>query len=198
MDILSTLNPPRLVRLSGVEYWCRQLTLEDIAILLAWLDDVLPGQSDRMTPPNMAGDEAQSALNDPHGLCVIAWAGLRHHGLSFLTASNVVMSATNEELARLIAVLFGRRRTMKPSNDGFGKSISEYWWGPLVCGLMEKYHMSLDDVRRLSLDQIDCLSGDGLAQEEPGKLSVSEVHAMWKAARMKVETNGSDSGTEED
>lgn len=182
MDLVSALNPPRLIHLGGTEYWCRQLMLEDIAILLAWLDDVLPGKSERSMPPKLTSEESWDALDTSHGLCVLAWVGLRHSGVGFPEASEAIMSSSHDERVRLASVLFGRRRTMKLDGEP-GKELSQSWWGPSLCGLMEHYRLSIDDIRRLSIDQLDCLANEGLPLEEPGRLSVSDVQAMWEMAR---------------
>lgn len=191
MDLVSAMNPPRLVRLDGEEYWCRALTLEDMATILAWLDDILPGQSDRMMPPRLSSDEAMAALDDVHGVCFLAWVALRHVGVGREEAARVASRASAEEWLRFISVLFSRRRTLG-SNSGESRDIAETWWGPTICAIAERYHLSVSEIGGLSFDQIACLSSEGLPFEEPGRLSVSDVQAMWEAAHSKTidpETN---------
>ena len=62
MDLVSALGPPRLCRLAGNDLWVKPYTLEDFAVLLAWLDDVLPGKVDRKMPPKLGSEEEWTAL----------------------------------------------------------------------------------------------------------------------------------------
>lgn len=190
MDIISTFNPPRLVVLNGRDFWLRGLTIEDFALIVAWLDDILPGYEERILPPRFLSDDAQAKMETPLGWCILAWAGMRHQtGMSWDHVSSLILNTFKpdyppgpSERSRLISVLFRRRKTLDlslaDSND-----LGEAWWGPMVESLCTNLGFTIHEVAAMTLDQIDCLGRKGIEEERPGILSVDQVQAMWEAAR---------------
>ena len=123
MDIVSSFNPARLIEIGGERYWCRTTTIEDLATIIAWIDDVVPGQAERSSPVQFRSDEAQAALNSPAGLALMVWIMLRRQGVSYDRAWVMSQDVTPVEKSRLISVLFARRRTYQPS-AGTGEDIA--------------------------------------------------------------------------
>lgn len=185
MDIISTFNPPRLVQLAGETFWVRGFGVEDHAAFIAWLDDVVPGQAERKTPVSLESPEAQAAMNSPMGWAVLVWIALRHLGVSYEQAESLSLQASEPEKLRFLTVIYRRRGTL-PEQITNGKDVSKSWWGPTIVGLVEHYHLSLDQIGRMTLDQIECISTDGAPYEDPDRLTVDQVQAMWEAERAKA------------
>ena len=183
MDIVSVFNPPRFLVIADQDLWVRGLTLGDFALIIAWLDDVLPGHSDRALPPRFLSDEAQESLNSPLGRCVLCYAGMRHSGVSWERCQELAIRAEPAEWSRLLTILFRRRRGIEPSGDS--EDLGEGWWGPLVTGFCTELGYRPEDLANFTLDQLDCLGRDGLKDEKPGVLTIDEVQKMWEEARLR-------------
>src|SRR5271166_4648603 len=188
MDIISCFNPPRLCFLDGKDIWVRGLTIGDFAFVLAWLDDWLPGKEARIIPPRFLSSEAQEAIETPLGRCVLMWSSVRHSGVTWEQCQRLLPLQDSQEWARIVAVLFRRRKTLKAS--GTGQDIGEAWWGRTVEGLCTMLGITIDQVADLSLDQIACLGRKGLEEENPGVISWEDMQHRWEESK-KAATNGS-------
>lgn len=178
MDIVSAFNPPRMIMLAGRVFWIRALSQEDFAILVAWLDDVLPGKADRTMPPKLNDEASQKALDSAMGWSVQAWAALRHCGIGYDQATELILKASDTEKVRFSTVFFRQRPTYKPS--GAGENLSEAWWGPMVARLSESRHFTVPQIAAMTLDQVDMLRGDGLEEERPNQGTVEDWQAQWE------------------
>lgn len=191
MDIITTFNPPRMVMFGKTEhspgriFWVRAITQEDYAILMAWIDDVLPGQSERTMPPSLSSPEASAALESPLGWTVLAWIGLRHSGVDYETAAKLILQASPIEKARLMTVMFRKRPTFRPSLGG--EDIGVAWWGPNVAAMLKEFKLPLQMIGAMTLDQMEMIWGDGIEAENPTRMTIDQVQAMWEA-QQKVET----------
>lgn len=181
MDIISTFNPPRFLLIGDQDFWVRGLTIGDFALIIAWLDDVLPGYDERSLPPKFLSDEAQAMLDTSLGRCVIAYAGLRHSEVTWKRCQELVIESTSAEWSRLLTILFRRRRNLQSSGES--EDLGEGWWGPVVASYCTEIGYRPEDLAGLTLDQLDCLSKKGLEDEKPGVLTIEEVQAMWEKAR---------------
>lgn len=182
MDFISSFNPPRLVLLGGEPYWVRAMLLGDLAILVGWLDDILPGRAGRRMAkelPDLGGEAALNALDSPPGWALVAWLALRHQGVSYIDAARLAHAATMEEKARLLDVFYTRRRTLVPEG---GKGVGEQWWGPGLCAVMERYGPDMRSLEHLSLDQLDMLITAGLEREEPRLLTTAQLDELDRIA----------------
>ena len=56
--------------------------------------------------------------------------------------------------------------------------------------------MSMEDIGRLTLDQIDLIADEGCPGEKPGKLSFEQVQAMWEANQPKAEPHTEEISTD--
>lgn len=155
MDLPSTLNAPRIVYLGGRAHFVRAISMEGMAIILAWLDDVLPGRDEREMPPRFADDASQAALKAPSGQVLLIWIALRHEGISFDQAARI--DASEVEQIRLASVLFHRRRSMQPSPTS--ADVGETWCGKGMASMVSQ--IGMDRVAALSLDQFEWLCSDG-------------------------------------
>ena len=182
MDLISTFNPPRLFVFREQDFWLRGLTIGDFALVIAWLDDVLPGHVERHLPPRFLSDEAQKALETPLGRCVIAYGGLRTTGVTWEKCQEIAVMASPEEWSRLMSILFRRRKNLKPSSEA--EDLGEGWWGPMVERFCTELGYRPCDIEGLTLDQLDCLGKNGLEDEKPGILTIEEVQDMWEKARI--------------
>ena len=183
MDLVSTFNPPRFLLLAEQDFWVRGLTIGDFALVIAWLDDVLPGYEERKLPPRFLSDEAQAMLDTPLGRCVLAYAGLRHAGVTWNRCQTLSLEATPAEWSRLMRIFFRRRRNLKQSGEA--EDLGEGWWGPMAAGYCMELGYRPEDLAGFTLDQLDCLGKKGLDDEKPGVLTIDEVQKMWMEAREK-------------
>jgi hypothetical protein len=158
-------------------------------LVLAWLDDVIPGRAERKTAPRLGSDKARAALESPVGFSVVCYAALRHLGHDYAASCNLAAVATEEEQVRIYDVLFARRR-YGPKGGG-GEDLAESWWGPNVIAMADRFRTAIDAVGRLTLDQIDCYAGEGCEGENPTLLTSEQVDAMMAA---KAEANGVGNG----
>lgn len=191
MDLVAALAPPRSCRLGGEDIWVRPLGLEDYALLLGWLDDVLPGKDDRVIPPRLGDDASQEALDTVLGKVTIAYAALRHQGIGYSRCAEMVCRSTPEEWASFLAAAFARRRTAKDDGPG-DRDIAEIWFGPSFATVCERYPgYMLETIGRLTLDQYALLTGQGLPEEDPRHLTWEQVEAMrLEGLRLQAERNG--------
>lgn len=180
MDIVSAFNPPRVVELAGERFWVRSFTLEDLAILAAWLDDVLPGWKGRVMPPEFGSDEAAAALESAEGRRLMAWVALRHSGVSWERVGDLLSLASPEEVTWLQLVTARRRRTIKARPTADGKDLFAAWWGPNLAAMAERFHLSPEAAGRLSLDQYAMLCSSGAPDEEPQAIDMNELQARWE------------------
>ncbi len=191
MDLCSALASPRLCQLDGETYWVRPLRLADYALILAWLDDVLPGKTERTTPPLLGSDESQTALSSAKGWELLVWLGLRGDGVTWNEAAAIARESygkphliTAQERIRFHDALFARRRTKQSRSDG--EDLAEAWVGPMMTAMCERFGMTLEDIAALTLDQVECLNSDGLESEDPRRVSHEELarfDALAKANR---------------
>ncbi len=191
MDLCSALAPPRLCQLDGETYWVRPLKLGDYALILAWLDDVLPGKTERTMPPLLGSDESQAALSSTKGWELLVWLGLRADGTTWNEAVAIAREATDVERVRFIDVIYARRRTWKLGPGG--EDLGLVWAGPIFAGTYEsegmcqRLGMTLDDIAALTLDQIDCLQAMGCPDEDPRRVSHEELARLDTLARANRE-----------
>lgn len=183
MDIVSVFNPPRFLLLAEQEFWIKGLTIGDFALIIAWLDDVLPGYAERTLPPRFLSDEAQSMMETTLGRCVLAYAGLRHSGVTWNRCQSLALEASPAEWSRLMAIFFRRRRNLQQSGEA--EDLGEGWWGPMVSRFCVDLGYRPEDISGLTLDQIDCLGKSGLEDEKPGVLTIEQVQKMWEEAMEK-------------
>jgi len=177
MDIVSALAPPRVCRLAGQTLWVRPYTLEDFAVVLAWLDDVTPGKAARKIAPRLTDPSSQEAIETISGRTVTAWTALRHQGLTWGDVIALVSNATDEEWTSFLSVVFSGRRT---STDAGGDSdLADCWIGPSLVSLCTRFPgHSIHDLGRLTLDQYAMLCGDGIEHEDPKRLTDAQVEEM--------------------
>ncbi len=177
-----------MVWLAGRIFWVRPISLEAMGILLAWLDDVLPGRAERDCLPEYSDDASQEMLRSPTGQAIVRWLALRDQGISFAEAITLE-AATDEEREtenrRLRRVLFERRRTYEAGP--LSGDISEVWCGPPFLALVKE--IGMDGVRQLSLDQFEWIASGGSCDEQssPEMVGYNRAVDMYKAA---VATNG--------
>lgn len=178
MDLASALAPPRLRQLAGSPVWVRPLDLGGFALLLAWLDDVLPGKPDRVVPPDLNSPEASAALESAPGRAVLAYAVLRREGMPYKTLAALAREADPVEWAAFLSAAFAGRRTAK-DDDTPGHDIARAWFGPNLANLCERFPgYTLDAAARLTLDQYALLAGEGLPEEDPRHLTAEQVESM--------------------
>lgn len=190
MDIVAVFAPPRMCQLAGRPYWVRPMTLEGFATLIAWLDDVLPGRHERTLAPPLSSPEAQAAIQSRHGLVLLAWLALKDQGVDYAGAADLVMAAGEDELGRLVDVMFARRRYMGTGHGG-GDDLAASWFGPGMIAMSERVATLVGTIGRLTLDQLDCYATDGAPAERPGRLTTEQVQAMWEASMASTRANGS-------
>ena len=172
MDIPTVLGAPRQCVVGGRVLWVRPMTMEGLAIVMSWLDDVLPGRDKRKMPPKVGDEASQAALQSFSGKTLLTWLALRDHGFSFEDACEPVPhpldgegEAANKKAVehfRLMDVFMSRRRTRMPSEGG-GEDVSETWWDKGIAELATTY--GLAELGKLTLDQVDWLLTGGTADE---------------------------------
>ncbi len=191
MDLCSALAPPRLCQLDGETYWVRPLRLGDYALILAWLDDVLPGKPERTTPPLLGAEESRRALSGPKGWHLLVWLGLRNEGVSWNEAYAIALEAADYERIAFCEAIYARRRTWKPGPGS--QDLGAVWAGPIFAGthesegMCQRLGMTLDDIAALTLDQVDCLQSCGCPDEDPRRVSHEELTRFDALARVNRE-----------
>ncbi len=169
MDLPTTLGAPRHCYIGGNVYWVRPMTVRDMATVMQWLDDVLPGRAERKMPPKIGDEASQAALQSFPGLCMLASLALAPHGFSYAQAAELVPRSpdddTNEqkikEWIRLHDVFLSRRRTATKSEGG--EDWSESWLGKGHAAFASEY--GLEELGNLTLDQYEWLCSGGEADQ---------------------------------
>lgn len=174
MDFPSTMGAPRICYShGGKRFWMvKPLSLEGHAILLQWLDDVLPGREERKLPPSPSSPEALAALNSPTGKAIMIWLALRDHGLNEEQAAQISDTLTDVDRYIFVQALQTRRRTALPreaeTEAEEGRGISETWCEKGMAELVRA--IGLKETMSLSLDQYEWLMQDGqLEMENPAE-----------------------------
>ena len=163
MDLVSTINPPRIVYLAGQVYWVRAISIEGMAILLAWLDDVIPGRAERKMPPEFGSPEAQEALTKPVGQIMLTWVALRDQGVDYEKACDLSSSIKDLERVRLLEVLFSKRRTAEARPGG--EDVAKTWCSKGIAYYAKK--RGIPELARYSTDQLEWLMSDGELDANP-------------------------------
>ena len=169
MDLPVTLGAPRHCYLDGEVYWVRPMTVLAMATVMQWLDDVLPGRSDRKMPLKIGDESSQRALQSFPGKVLLTYLALREHGFSYAQAAEIVPHSpeddANERKAvehlRLIDVFMSRRRTMVKGEGG--EDWSDTWLDEHYARLASEY--GLAELGNLTLDQFEWLCSGGKADE---------------------------------
>ncbi len=180
MFLPETLNAPRICWLGGQVYWIRALSLEGYAILIGWLDDILPGREDRKTPPKYGDEASQAALKDPAGEHLLVWLALRFQETTWEQAGAIADGSSAIEKLRLGNVLLGRRRTWEPSSEG-GTDLGQLWTEKGFASLAIELG-GLDRIGALSLDQLEFLMSGGNLDTDPAYSpeNLAEVQRKWR------------------
>ena len=173
MDLPSTLGAPRHCFIGGNVYWIRPMSMEGLAIVMNWLDDVLPGRSERKMPPKLGDDASQAALSSFPGQAMLAWLALRDSGFSYAQAAEIVPHPDDGEGEasqrkaiehfRLMEVLMTRRRTRDKEPPPGAEDISETWCAEGMASLASEY--GLTEIGKLTLDQYEWLGTAGKLDE---------------------------------
>lgn len=188
MDLPNTLNAPRICWLGGKVHWVRALSIEGMAIVLGWLDDVLPGKADRLMPLLLSDQASQDALISPAGQAIMVWLALRDQGTTFDQVMEMTISEI--EYACLLNILYAHRRTRGAPEPG-GRDIAETWCSKGMAQL--SIEIGLDAVRALSFDQFEWLMNEGEIdqQHSPNARGYAQALAMFHAAqKAEQEVNG--------
>lgn len=169
MDFPSTMGAPRICYShEGSRFWMvKPLSLEGHAILLQWLDDVVPGREERKMPPSPSSPEATEALKSKTGKALMIWLALRDHGVNEEGAFAISENLTEAERYLFVRALQTRRRTALPGEPSReSKGIEATWCEKGVAELVRA--IGLDAVKSLSIDQYEWLmQGGELEGENP-------------------------------
>lgn len=197
MDIVSAFAPPRLCRLAGVEYWVDRFRLADFALLIGWLDDVLPGRPERKLPPRLGSDEAAAALDSATGKAVHVYLALRGRGVAWEDCRAIAAALDEVEWVRLRDVQYGRRRMRDDAPGGRGSDLAEIWWGPGVAALVVEKGLAYEAIGRFTLDQWEALDPErpGLPDDDPRRLTVAQVEAMRLEALARLKDRQAEAAT---
>ncbi len=179
MFLPDVFGAPRICYLAGRPFWVKALDAEGLAIMLAWLDDMVPGREERKGPPKFGSPEAQAKLDEPAGQILTAWLALRSCGVSYLEAATLWDQGEDYERSRLIGVLFGRRRT-RELEEGDQGDVSETWMTKGMARLAAEY--GLENLGKLTLDQLDWLTSEGECDENPSfsTENLAKMQAEWR------------------
>jgi hypothetical protein len=178
VDIVSTANAPRVAYIGARVFWIRALTFEDRAIILGWLDDIIPGRHERKMPPRVSSEEAQAALASLNGKMLLVWLGLRHQGISFGEAAELAGEMTDVEYARWMDILYANRRTRPEVVIPDGSDIADTWCSKGMA--LMAIAIGMDGMLSLSLDQFEWLQREGVMDDEdpaysPEKLAEAQA-----------------------
>lgn len=174
MYLPDTFAAERLCYLADRPFWVRPLSIADFAVIIAWLDDHVPGREERESPPKFSDAESQDLIKSPAGTVLLGWLALRRQGMSYEAAMDLLSTAKPEELNWLGEILFSRRRTLKVSPDG--SDISETWCDKGMAQSIAE--MGVAGVGDLSLDQLEFLASEGEADSHASPSSRGYAAAM--------------------
>jgi hypothetical protein len=174
MDFPSTMGAARMCYShDGSRFWMvKPLSLEGHAILLQWLDDVIPGREERKLPPSPTSPEALEALGSKTGQALMIWLALRDHGITEEKAHGISRDLSDVERYVFVRALQTRRRTALPNEPATeaeeNRDIADTWCEKGMAELVRA--IGLDQVKGLSLDQYEWLMKDGqLEMENPAE-----------------------------
>jgi hypothetical protein len=199
MDFPSAVAAPRICYAGERFFMVRPLSFEGHAIVLQWLDDVIPGREERKLPPAISSDEAQAALQSPTGKALMIWLALRDHGVGENEAAEISDGLSEVERYVFIRALQTRRRTRQPAENTIDiepGDIAETWCSSGLAKLVEKLGL---DAFKLTIDQYEWLMADGNLEgenpaESPEKLGEIQaaMEAKWgeKLAALKIASEG--------
>ncbi len=184
MDLPSTLGAPRHCYIGDNVYWVRPMTVLGMAVVMNWLDDVLPGRADRKMPPKIGDGASQAALCSFPGQVMLTFLALKDHGFSYAQAAAIVPHSPDDdgdekkaiEHFRLMEVFMGRRRTMKQGEGG--EDWSESWLDESYARLAGEY--GLEALGNLTLDQYEWLCSGGKADDNE-QYDLDARLAEWRA-----------------
>lgn len=166
MDLPTLANAPRFVTFGDDAdlhaFMVESISMKGMAIVLAWLDDVLPGRAERKMPPPFNSEESQRALVSGPGRKLLTYVALRDQGVTYAGACAIASVTTDVQFVRLCDVLYGHRRTMVPSDDG--KDIAETWFGKGAAALVQS--IGFAEMLDMSMDQFEWLMRDGDTEDE--------------------------------
>ncbi len=152
-----------------------------MGIILAWLDDVLPGKRDKHPA---SGDEAsQAALASPDGRALLLWLALRDQGVSYSQAWR--MEPSEIEFFRVSMVLFGHRKSWKPREEKDNGDVADTWCGKGLASLCSQ--IGIAQVGAMTFDQVEWLITGGNVDEHANPVmsdgeGFERAVAMYKAA----------------
>lgn len=184
MDLPTTLGAPRHCYVDGNVYWVRPMTVLAMATVMQWLDDVLPGRSERKMPPKIGDDASQAALKSFPGRVLLTWLALKDNGFSYTAAAEVVPRSPEDdddeqkakEWLRVHDIFMSRRRT-RTIGEG-GEDWSELWLDKNYASLVSEY--GLTEIGNLTLDQFEWLCSAGTA-DEFGQYDIQKRLDEWRA-----------------
>ncbi len=180
MDLPSTVNAPRICHLDGKVYWVRALSVEAMGIILAWLDDVLPGRDDRIMPPLLSDEASQNAIKSPTGQALMIWLAIRDQGITYDNVTR--MRVTDIEYLRLLQVLYQRRRTIEvtQNTDHEVRDVGATWCSEGMVKLA--YEIGLEALVKLSVDQFEWLMARGEVDSDPAYSpeNLAKIQAEWR------------------
>lgn len=154
----------RLCFVARRPWMVRPLSAAGWGHLLAALDDVVSGRSERKGPPRFDDPRCQDHLASPEGQVLKIWLALEDQGVTYEAATQLWKDSDETERAWLDSVLFAGRRTAAESLDT-ESDISETWCGKGLAYLAQQ--IGLEAIGRYSLSQISWLISDGAVDENP-------------------------------
>ena len=93
---------------------------------------------------------------------VLAFATLRHGGVTYERVAALTQEADEVEWTAFLSAVFAQRRTSE-GGGGSGRDMADTWFGPNLFNLCERLSgYTLDAAGRLTLDQYTLLAGEGV------------------------------------
>lgn len=192
MDIASTFAARRICYLADRPFWVRPMDWRGWSEVIAWLDDMVPGRSERECPPRLGSEASQELLRSDSGRALLAWIALRDEGIRYEEATVLWVQADEEERHRLLSVLMGRRRSLVRGSGG--TDLGEVWCGKGMAQLGQM--IGMEALSRLTLDQAEWLLSEGECDQhaDPAvkaridlQRQWQEANARWKAEQVAIE-----------
>jgi len=174
---------PRAVSLGGTLYWVRPFSMDARYTLLAWLDDVLPGERPDDYPA-FSDDECRLAIGSEPGQQILVWLALRDDGIGWPEAQRIAKTCSEDDIVRLYATLTARRKTYEP--NGEGKDLGKVWFGKNWAPWVQEF--GLEAFKRLTVDQLDWLASGGKADEWSSEDAFAEAVRMFEEAKAAGKT----------
>jgi hypothetical protein len=175
------LAAPTLVRIGGVPYLARPLTLGGFALLLRAAGDDFGMDGDGGDLPAFGSDEFQAWIGAA-GAPLLFWECLKRDepGLTMARCEGLAEESGTDGAGILLRLALRRARTAMPP-EGEGQDIARLDWAAMIFRRYEESHQLPAAVAGLTLDQAWLIASGGKGFDVPdeGRAVLDDMQRQW-------------------